>query len=142
VVHALIVSLEDADTKLMTKIGTFKLLSTHRLLVPKGLKVILEGPSAAPLHIEFLENTEDKEVGSVTFQGKPDHGILTLTNWNGVLGRSFKEPVHVGRVKSGERLYLFIAAQSIGGTSLLDVQFMSRLEEDSELDREKGGLDV
>ena len=107
------------------KIGEYEIIHTQTLIIPGKKNSVLEFKADnwdVSLNIVLEGDEGDPNKSNWKFEGKDDHAVLTLSNWNHSLGFALNEPVEFG-VTDNRIIYMMIVGNSIGGTLKLDLQF-------------------
>lgn len=112
----------------MTRVGSYRVIETKRLLIPKGLESwiqFMNGNEAIDIQIIFENSDDAKASATLSFVGHDKHGQIILKNWNNTLGQSTASPVPIGETDAGEPLSFMAASWMIGETRIVEVQMMA-----------------
>lgn len=107
------------------KIGKKNVIQATSILIPAHEGAWLEFPAdtwQVRINILFEDSKEDSSQG-FNLQGKDDHAVLTLKNWNNALPMGIEEPFQLG-VVNGRNVEFLFSGYSVGKLKKLELVFM------------------
>lgn len=116
--------IEEEDRRQMIKIGKEELVGSYTLLIPENsmvrIPLDIKGWKFS-LDIEF-DNTSEKQ--GVDRKSTAEGAIIVFRKWNNPLGTALIEPVPLGTLANGQKLFFMASNYVIGGTNKLDLQLL------------------
>ena len=119
----------------MTTIGPYRILPTQRLIIHDQERcetTFYNGEESIRVVLLLEQDVTDTEKSRIRLQGKGDHAIITLINWDRPLGSSTKEPFRLGVTDEGEGIFMMLACSSLGNTQKIDLQMMLKGEDNDQ----------
>lgn len=110
-------------------IGGRKLITTALLHVPDNEDAWVEFQAETwnvRLNIKFIDNKESS-AQSVSLEGKEDHAVLTLRNWNNGLFSAIPKPLELGETNQKKIAFIF-SGHAVPGLKRLDISFFWEIE--------------
>lgn len=111
----------------MNQIGTYRVVDTKRLLIPRDQESSLEfvdGTERINLKLVFESDADEKATAAIRVEGKSDHARIVFRNWRGSLGQSTVDPIPIGETDKKEAISFMAASWRIGNTRIIEVQIM------------------
>jgi len=108
-----------------SKIGNKSVIESFSLLIPASEGAWLEftaGTWQVKIKIIFIDDKEDTTQG-FNLQGKDDHAVLTIKNWNNSLPMATEQPSQLG-VVDGKKVEFLFSGYAVGSLKKLDLVFL------------------
>jgi hypothetical protein len=105
-------------------VGGRELITTAVLQVPEGEDAWVEfkvNQWDVRVNVRFIDSTQDTEQ-AVNLEGKGDHAVLVLKNWNYTLPAALPEPMAFGET-DGRKVVLALSGYAIQGFKRIDLSF-------------------
>ncbi|MFM4843209.1 MULTISPECIES: DUF6864 domain-containing function [Aeromonas] len=114
--------------------GSLQRIHDANVLVPKNESIWLEFRAYdwdMKLNFKFIADEDQYPDGHFEFEGREDHAVATLYNWNNSLGRTLKTPFELGSTDE-RKVYAMFACYSIGEVTKFEIQVYIDLEDTHE----------
>lgn len=111
-------------------VGGRQQIASVSLLVPAGEDAWVEFTADTwdvRINVVFNDDKENPQQG-FSLDGKDDHAVLTIKNWNTGLPAALTEPFSLGETEGKKVLFLF-SGYAVGGLKRLDLSFFWEKQE-------------
>jgi len=117
------------DAKIL--LDKWEVIFSSKLLVPKGQEARFEILPEDPLNITIrfetnqpIEGEEKKR--NLNIAGKENECVISLVNWDNILGTSTAEPLEIAENDQGHVFSIMCSSKQIGSVSEVFLQVMRR----------------